>query len=708
MIAFIVDGEELDLMPNFTVPIEWESGLFSDQFVLNGISTLPLALPFTDKNKRLLRYFHLVENSLKNLQVDCQLHLANNLWCTGQLTVAIKGETFDTDFSEITPLALAADKKLSEILKDDVTDIIPPFQRWWSILVTYFASSGNIHFKFTVNNEELDFFLIVTFDFPADMDNIFNQVSTNAIMDDLFIMERVVTGGSLEEEIKFTLKDTSSPDANLNINIELLDGALFQSFPFGPVPDWPNYQAGEIKNKLTADVNKLYPNANFCCPTIRNLKFYGTNNPGFSLPINCLNYYNQEYLRNAPALQFAYSISPQLYLGYVLQRLGHTLNFTFNGTFTTIAELFNRLFVYSNRAIDLIGSDFKNPSSPQNIYNFWQARVITGDHVPDATLRDFFTSISKYFALGLFYRNNILSLHTKESLLKSTNILDLTDVQFRIYDELKGTFSNGFFLKYAPDGGDEFLSENVKPIDGNYVGQYDTFDALPKRNIKGGEFASTKNEKKLYRARIQRISNKLTLVWDYIGRYLHGYFYKDLEYVEIDTLASGTLNEFADETGFRRILAPRIDQDGAGYEFYLSNKAAPIRFMLYWGLQNARASVGAGGEDEVFVPSTNPALNYPYASMDNKSISGAQLGPYKLLFEDSDGIFENFHKNWLDFLLRTKKLTIQTLLTPSQLLQVDLSQKVQLGPNQFFIEKIAADINATDKLVPCKFDLYKI
>ena len=705
MIGFKIAGEFLDLTPGFTVPIEWQSGLFSDEFVLNGISTLPITFPFTGKNKRLLQYFNIIENNLKNLQVNCELWLAGNLWCTGELTVGVKGETFDTDFSEITPLALAADKKLSEILKDDVTYVIAPFQQWWTINVNYAFVTTSVQFVFTINNHDNLFTTPMTGSHAADADSLFAQCTGNVEMIALFDMVRISDLGTGEEIIKFTKKIEDVIDTAININVDAVYGCQFNTASIGVQPAWCEYQRDAIVSKLFADVDKLYADANFCFPMIKNPDFYGTNNPVYTSNHKVLNYFRATYLKNTPTDTDRYSLSPQLYIGYLIKRLGVVLNFTQAGTFTQINDLYNRLFLYNNRAIDLIGSDFKDPWLDQPVYNFWQGKFFTGDHTTDATLKELLTSLSKYFSLGLFYRNGVLNFETKKSLLESTVIIDWTNKSFRIYDELRGTFTQGFTLKYTKDGNDAYL-EHIKELEGPFIGQFDNFSLIPTIDVKTGSFAATKNNKRVYRSKIQRIGTYLTLVWELFCEYLHDYNYIKTD-SDIPTNASQTLKDFFTETGFRQCLLPRIDEQGASYEYDMPNKLAPLRYLLYWGLQSSFASSG-GGEGETFSFNTSDAYKFPMAQMDNLGMDGSVLGPYKIRFEDSDGVFENWHKQWLDFLLQTKKLTIRILLAPSELLQVDLSKKVKIGVNQFFIEKITASIGTSDTLIECLIDMYKI
>lgn len=700
MIGLKVSNEFLDLAPNFSIPIEWESGLFSDSFVLNGISTLPISLPFTSKNKRLLKYFHLIESESKNLQVNCQIYLDNNLWASGQLTVSISGETFDCDFSEITELALKADWDLKEILSDDEINIISAFARWWPIVGDPTSIITKVEFIVYVNNQTYTFTTPSTGVIANDMDTLYNQCIAVPDMNDLFIITRI---SGAEEIIRLDVIGENTIDKNLNISFDLTEGTTFANTTFGPVNDWMGYQKNEIRLAMNAKVNDLWPDSNYCFPTIWNDSFYGDKHPDQPNNFKIINYYKQGYQNNTrfSGMRHKYTISPQLFLGFVFERLGLKLNFSIDGSFTQITDLFNRLIIYNNRALDILGTD---PLATINHppLNFWKGKFITGEHLPEATLKEFLSSIRSYFQVGFFLRNGVLRIDTKKSILASSEFQDWTTKTFRIFDEIKGTFDTGFVLRFSKDSTDSKLNE-LLDIKGPFKGQVNSISDFPNKNVIAGEFIASKESKNLAQSSYDWSTGRLLVLWGYYCPFLHDFTYLDGTN-EIDTKASQTLLDVWTETSIRAIKVPKIDQTGSSMEYGLGENRVPIRFLQYFGLQNAFKWVS--GVDYVY--STDADVQYPLASMDNIDMNGNNIGDYKLRFEDSDGLFENFHKDWFDFLLRTKKLTVQIILTTTELLQLDLAKKVKLGPNLFLIEKIQTDITQNSSKLICKVDLYRL
>lgn len=709
MIAFVVDGEELDLMPNFSIPIEWESGLFSDEFVLNGISTLPVPFPLTDKNKRKLKYFHIVENKLKNLQVECGLILGSNLWCIGTLTVAIKGETFDTDFSEITPFALDADKKLSDLFdENDYYDLIAPYKRWWAF---------NFYISLSLPVKRLDVYVNgVLHRFDSDpigsaslavlVDQIYAQMIADADITNKFVVRRESNPGIFEELIY--VEDIEAGFLTQTDNYNIVCPWISATVAYGGTIDWLLYQKNLIKTALDALVDTSFPDSEFCFPIIKNPSFYQDLNPDFASNNMLINNYQEGYLMNSYANKYRYSISPQFFLFAILKKLTAKYGSIVKGSLQEISQIYNRCFVYNNSALDLIGIDgyYTNVSGTGDIFNVFNPRIFIKDHVPNVTLKEFLTTIKNYLCCGLFYRNFELRIDTCQSILKSNDVIDWTDRIFRIYDELKGCFENGYLLKYELDDSDTYLSDKVKELKFPISGRATSVANLPK-NVKSGVYYHVIDKNAIYVSKgASLIGNVTQVTWSFYSIYLHDYPFLNAA-KDIDGKSSPTINEWH-EDATRRINVPHIYQTGTSDEVDLGLNQIPTRLLFFW--RTVWGQIRAGGSEEapVYVNSTDDSVLYPFSTMDNVAPDGSRLGNYSLKFHGDDGLFEKLHKEWLAFKNNAKPFRIPVLLHESELLQLAIYKKIQIGPSQFLIGKIAANITQTDKIIACTVDLYKL
>lgn len=96
MIGIYIKGDFLDLLPSTTVAIRRRHNLFDgrDPSIKRGSYTLPINVPLTDKNKRLLEHPHRLDNNNKLLlDEEVHLYISNNLnvgipYLSGQLYIS--------------------------------------------------------------------------------------------------------------------------------------------------------------------------------------------------------------------------------------------------------------------------------------------------------------------------------------------------------------------------------------------------------------------------------------------------------------------------------------------------------------------------------------------------------------------------------------------------------------------------------------------
>lgn len=716
----IASGEYFDLMPGQKIPIEWQSPLMKDDMVLSGIGSLPYSLPFTDKNKRLCRHFQLINNTEKNVVIDVDIELCGNFWARGKQVVSIKGLNFDCDFSEVLNLIDIGEKPIGDIVDEKIL-IDTPFKRWWAFTpdgISYNLGINILYgYTFTDYHNSISSPGFPFSTFSDAMDDIYNQMIADSNFMALFDVRRETQGA--EEIIYFEVKGDESIFLDTNIGIEpsgILNIILDTTY-YGARIDWGKYQQDLIVNKITAKVNDTYPDRNFCFPIIKNDEFYGTNNEDF---VKAINDWYLNYLSNNDEAS-KYAISPQFYLFDILTKLCNYLGIELGGNLQDIEQIYQRCFLYTNTALDLFTMMKAGLYWPSiNHVNVFKQRFYSGTCMPGNTIKELFYCIQNTFNCAIIVRNNKLYITTKKSILASTDIDDWTNKSFKIIDEGKGCFEDGYYLRYAPDGSDSYLSSHVQDISLNRMDDVATYADLPQRNVKNDEIRLVIADNKFYKARIERVDPYLFWVyWDFYSVMLH-----DLPYAnyakDIDSKNSQTVNDDYVEDlthimgNVRKINVPHIFEKGNSEEFSLGYQKAPLRLLFYWGLKQGFLQTDPGNPERIpptpatYASSSSDNEAYPFASIDNFDMDGNQLGDYALRWNGQYGLYENFWKEWLEFKNQSKPFTMKVVLPISEILQIDILKKIRIKESVFFIDRIKTDIGQNDRECVCTIDLYKL
>jgi hypothetical protein len=728
MIGLKIDNEWLDLPPTINIPIEWESGMFSDDISLSGIATMPFSFPFTDKNRRLLKHFDMVTNKLKNVKLDCEIYLAHNFWTKGTLTVIARenSQMFDCDFSEVNVFADVADRKLAEFFPSTKDYIIEGFKRFFYINVYDVSPAfSNIDFYFGTNKITFTELYVAGRSISDIADSLYDQMNANSEFATNFTIERVSVGG--EELIKCELANDDTIENNINLYIDdVYPGFSGNSFAFGTKPQWANIQADATVTKLNSDVNLTYTDKYICFPVIKNNEFYNSNNEYYTTQGKLLNHYILGYLKNTrtsstPDPAFKRSISPQYFLFFIINEICNKYNIHIDGSLTDIEEFYQRCFIYNNQAADKISVN------QYGFLNCFAGTIKRKDHLPDITLRDLFKAIKVFFCSSLFLRNGTLRLELNKTILQGTEIIDWTNKSFKYYDELLANYVNGFLLKYAMDGGDSYLSSHIKDVTINRKADVPTYADLPTSLVENNEIRLVTSESKFYQAKVTYTTIVQKVKWEFYSLALYDFLALNTasnindKAIELDSNESFTVNDFYDETvrisgvdKIRRINIPHIYETGSSHEYNQGYNPIPFRLMLYWGVKKGKIQTDPGNPEATppipptFGSSSAAEMDYPFASIDNFDMNGNQLGDYALRFDGPYGLYENFHKEWLAFRNQAKKLTIKIILDAADLLQLELSKKIQIKECQYLINKIRGTVQPISNKIECIVELYKL
>jgi hypothetical protein len=729
MIGLKIDNEWLDLPPTINIPIEWESGMFSDDISLSGIATMPFSFPFTDKNRRLLKHFDMVTNKLKNVKLDCEIYLAHNFWTKGTLTVIARenSQMFDCDFSEVNVFADIADRKLAEFFPDTKDYIIDTFKRWMAIQPTntgYFGGDRFLRFYFGTNN--LLFTIVDTGQTFADiMDELYSQMNANTEFMSNFNITRETIGS--EEIIYIEAANDDTIEENINLTFTNTYGFTDVTTAYGGYNDWANIQRDAIVTKLNSDLSLTYPDTKYCFPIIKNDEFYGSNNSNYVSQGKFINYYLKGYGYNhtrygsIPDREFYRSISPQYFLFYIIKEICNKYGIIPNGSLLAIDEFYERCFIYSNSAADKIAFSRYYP------FNCFAGTHMRNSSMPDTTLKELFQAIKVIFSTSLFLRNGALNFELNKTILSNTDVQDWSNKSFKYYDELLGCYINGFVLKYAMDGSDSYLSSHIKDVTINRKSDVPTYADLPTGGVINNEIRLVTSESKFYQATFDNVNIAQVVKWTFYSINLYDYsVLNDLTNMafaptELDSKDSPTINDDYIETvrisgtdHIRQINIPFIFQPGSSKEYNQGINPIPFRLLLYWGVKKGRIQTDPGNPEATppipptFGSSSAAEMDYPFASIDNFDMNGNQLGDYALRFDGPYGLYENFHKEWLAFRNQAKKLTIKIILDAADLLQLEISKKIQIKECQYLIHKIRGTVQPISNKIECIVELYKL
>lgn len=123
-----IKNEFLDLPENFVVEFELKSMLFSsiDNDILPGSFQIPVTVPLSRKNKKLLNYPHLINNADKLLEDEpAEIWAGGSLVWSGTLTVSSANEFSARIYTVINPISSFKDVSLRDLVDEERTGINP-------------------------------------------------------------------------------------------------------------------------------------------------------------------------------------------------------------------------------------------------------------------------------------------------------------------------------------------------------------------------------------------------------------------------------------------------------------------------------------------------------------------------------------------------------------------------------------------------------
>jgi hypothetical protein len=221
--------------------------------------------------------------------------------------------------------------------------------------------------------------------------------------------------------------------------------------------------------------------------------FFPIHNPNFSpSPDYCgiVNYWKDgsfrgNLLREKP---YQYAFSAQVNFVFALEKVHAFLELEADGADVLEDEFINALYLLNNFSNDrnLRGFDaggYYYIDAGANLLNL-------SKNLPPISLADFLNGARAYLFFGVWidwFTGRIVYRNLKDILTDFSNAVDLTGL-ISDFREISYTDPDGFDLQYTHDGGDAFISENIKEIDDDTfilldpVATRSSLDASPAEN----------------------------------------------------------------------------------------------------------------------------------------------------------------------------------------------------------------------------------
>jgi len=348
--------------------------------------------------------------------------------------------------------------------------------------------------------------------------------------------------------------------------------------------------------------------------------------------------------------------------------IGKTIYFDYTSAEATIGGIPNPNFTV------LSGSFIEISNDSQSDLNIYEKEINLQNHVPDILATEFLVNIFKMGIKPRFERGtSFVYLDYIDNKLATKKYIDLTkyaEPNPTIEKEKHGGFKVDF--DWADD--DSIFDENFKDTtDLTDEGSINTEDDLPASVVPNSKILIL-NKNTIYNA--QPLGG---------GLFQWAYFTDDNRPFVINEGAEDYIVGFSpllmrnQTIGGHGILLPSTNMVGSSAWFQNGLRdSSSIRVLFYRGMKN-----NENGDA------------YPFASSTTKDYAGNTTGNYALKIDSDEGIYENFLKKYLPFIVKSKLVTYDANIPASIFNQIDVFNPVIVDRVFFFIKRMRVDISTT-------------
>jgi len=377
------------------------------------------------------------------------------------------------------------------------------------------------------------------------------------------------------------------------------------------------------------------------------------------------------------------------YLCYVLDSIFDTFNINLiNNLISEDSEL---------KKLCLI-SLFREPENPVTY------KLV--DSIVKVSLEELLGGINKTFGTCFFFNKRLKKAEMVylKDLLTDGDIDDWTDKVTSYPDKSPDEINTGFELSFDFDGGDETISALQLP-----AGSLD--DAIISDSV------NKHTDLPDYGANMQYHSGEIRLVIADQLYYILVYYDEDLIYKWISLtwkffennngdsekkisspLSPIGMLDHAEKPDSEAIsqthwLTPYINQKL--FQQSLPGALSRLKTYYYFNTEIIKTSVSEQKPRILFYRGkyqTEGSDYYPLGTSSHYNGQGGSIGSLSLTWEGSDGLYENFWKEWIIFLRKVKPLKFVIKLNRIDILNLDLRKRKKIGSNYYLVKKITIDL----------------
>ncbi len=366
-----------------------------------------------------------------------------------------------------------------------------------------------------------------------------------------------------------------------------------------------------------------------------------------------------------------------IYLG---SDIGSAITVTFHAT---AGGVDTNLIVHSGDS----GSFVEVKFIPDATLNSYSNTINLRNHVPDILCTDFLLAIFTTFLVKLKFDNNknVAYLNLAKNIIPSTNYVEKTSIS-RPDPLIEKELHTGFIFSFQFPSDDDWASANSsEQSDWVSAGSFNTLSDFPQAAPNTIAYALDTNT--IYAS-----------VYDIINGY-EWYSISDIFFPLPIGLGGNSINPalsplFMDVVEIFsgiNFLTPVLNAIGSSTAFNNGiTLQKDVRLMFYRGMQ-----YNSDGDE------------YPMASSTIYDYVGDIIAKYALQWDKSYGLFEMFHKAFVQFIMPAKLVTYTQNLTGASLKDMDVLQKQYIDRVFYFISRIRLDATP-DQVLPATVELLNL
>ena len=416
---------------------------------------------------------------------------------------------------------------------------------------------------------------------------------------------------------------------------------------------------------------------------------------GFNLPDPYVNYYNAEqpedwfYYNTDPDMGvFFHEYTPFFYLARICESMVEELGYTFQSDVMQEDEV-RRQVIVSNMHIGLFvdtqGGIVSNPANDG--YTSFEAK----DALPNMTLYSFWVKLMRRYCAVASVRNGVFRFMSINSVLNSTDALDLTEYAAREY-EYSIQEQDGYALSLLTEPLEK--REEEPPLTREaLLATVDAFADLAALTPVVGDIAFVSNENAYYQYSLSTSGDD----WAFISNNLYP-LKSGEEELKLDVGVALT-RMYRGEDGAnndRSWLVPWFDQGmsdtTADWHALGDNKCTELRLLYYRGLQ-------PDSEAETYPLLTNGTQDYA-----GDTIAGAT---HTERISGTGGIYETWYSQWVTVLTQNRVVERKVRMPLHELLSFDFTRKVRIDGINYLVRTIDVELT-TQGMGLATLDLVKV